>query len=149
MIFLKGWADLKLEKKSRKEINETQCSLKKETKIWANRHWTKLPSSRHTSVSAESRMCIDSKANSWVNTDLLKVQADIQINHEDVWPPLPTEAKQIHGQLGPSDRVLCKWVKIWQVTRGSYVVVQNSAKFDKSFCTVIEYAAMQRKCGKN
>ena len=30
-----------------------------------------------------------------------------------------------------------------------YVVVQNSAKFDKSFCTVIEYAAMQRKCGKN
>ena len=33
--------------------------------------------------------------------------------------------------------------------KSEYVVVQNSAKFDKSFCTVIEYAAMQRKCGKN
>ena len=30
-----------------------------------------------------------------------------------------------------------------------YVVVQNSVKFDKSFCSVMEYAATQRKYNKN
>ena len=31
----------------------------------------------------------------------------------------------------------------------SYVVVQNSVKFDKSFRSMMEYAAMQRKYNKN
>ena len=31
----------------------------------------------------------------------------------------------------------------------TYVVVQNSVKFDKSFCYVMEYAAMRRKYDKN
>ena len=37
----------------------------------------------------------------------------------------------------------------FKLYHSDYVVVQNSVKFDKSFCSVMEYAAMQRKYNKN
>ena len=52
-------------------------------------------------AAAETRMCRDSKTNTWIDTDS-------QIDHEDDRHPIPQEAIQFHRRLGPSlKRVFC------------------------------------------
>ena len=68
---------------------------------------------------------------------------------------------------GRTDGRMDRWTHVWKFTLvayrtsalaaqkgktskcNSYVVVQNSVKFDKSFCSVMEYAAIQWKYEKN